>query len=87
MPEITGLRSSVYLSIDAQHLADAAGLDGVGLDVALLGEDAGDLVLEPRGGQLHVVVVGLEAVADPREQIGDRDRIGAHQLLFVSPGM
>src|SRR3954451_20385667 len=58
------------------HLADPAGLDVEVGDVALLLEDPGHLALQPRGGDLHVLVIGLERVADSVQVIGDR--VGQH---------
>src|SRR6185312_14759478 len=46
----------------------------VQLDLAhipLLGEDADDLLLELRAGQLHLVVVGAHAVANAGQQVSD----------------
>src|SRR4051794_9605216 len=58
------------LQPDPQHLADPAGLLAVVLDVALLAEHARHLQLQLRGRDVHGVVIGLEAVADPREEVG-----------------
>ena len=71
MPWMTGLRSSVYFRRHAQHATDAGGLDGVVLDVALLAQDARELRLELRGGHLDVVAVGVQAVADARQEVCD----------------
>src|SRR6478735_8347201 len=51
-------------------------------DVALLLEDAGHLHLQPRGGDLHLVVAGADRVADPGQVIGYR--VGQHLVLTSS---
>src|SRR3954451_10813620 len=56
----------------AQRLADAGGLGGEVLDVALLLEDAGHLVLELGVRHVHVLEVGLETVPNTSEEIGER---------------
>src|SRR5215218_1532982 len=61
---------------DLDHLADPAGLDAEVGDVALLLEDARHLALQPGGGDLHLLVLGQERVANPVQIIGDR--IGQH---------
>src|SRR5215217_2344090 len=58
------------------------------LDVALLLEDAGHLGLQARVRDHDVLVGGLDAVADPGQEVGDGvgHRHG-YQLDFVMPGM
>src|SRR5687768_15185118 len=56
----------------AQHAPDPGGLNFVAVDVALLLQDARDLRLQVRGGHLHVVAVGVQAVADAGEEVGYR---------------
>src|SRR3954452_11588261 len=60
------------LQADAQDLADPGGLVREVLDVALLAQHAGKLVLELGGRDVDRVVIGLEAVADAGEEIGYR---------------
>src|SRR4029453_15762136 len=54
------------------------GLDAEVRDVALLLEDAGHLALQPGGGDLHLLVLGEERVADPVQVIGYR--VGQHRF-------
>src|SRR3954453_10749186 len=61
---------------DLDHLSDAPWLDVEVRDVALLLEDAGHLTLQPRGGNLHLLVVCEQRVANSVQVIGDR--IGQH---------
>src|SRR4051794_32131998 len=68
------------LQPDAQRLTDPGGLVLVLLDVALLAQHAGELQLQLRGRHDHRVVVGLEAVADAREEIGYRVGYGRHAV-------
>src|SRR3954447_5747504 len=90
-PRHDGLAVLRVLELDADQrgrVVRRRRLGLVGLDVALLGEDAGHLALELRGGDLDDVVLGTDRVADPREVVGDR--IGhrhGYQLDFVMPGM
>src|SRR3954471_5832684 len=63
---------------DLDHLSDAPRLDVEVGDVPLLLEDAGHLSLQPRGGNLHLLVVGEQRVADAVQVIGDR--VGQHFL-------
>src|SRR5215204_5971506 len=67
-----GLAVLGVLQAHAQHAAHAGRLNGVALDVALLAQDARDLRLEVRGGHLDVVAVGVQAVADARQEVCDR---------------
>src|SRR5262245_4503515 len=77
------------LQLDDERREGFAGLHAVVLDVALLLEDAGDLLLHAggrhRGGRVQRAV----RVADPGEHVGDG--IGEHrssyQLDFVMPGI
>src|SRR5215207_4298258 len=80
------------LEADDEALAGGAGtaLDRLeGLDVALLAQDPGDLGLELGRGDLDRLVGGHDAVADPRQHVGDGvgHRHGGYQLDFVMPGM
>src|SRR3954468_22835956 len=59
-----------------------APLDVEVADVALLLEDAGELLLQLRGRHLGVVVQRLVGVADPREHVGDWVR----EHLVLLPG-
>src|SRR5262245_59026526 len=65
------------LELDPDHLADGGGLDLVTGDVALLGEDPADLLLQARGRNLHRGMVGGQSVADPGQVIGYR--VGKHR--------
>src|SRR5665811_1449251 len=60
------------LEPDPDRLADLRGAAPEVVDVALLLEDPGHLLLQPRGGNLHLVVAGADGVADPGQVIGDR---------------
>src|SRR6476469_425694 len=60
------------LEADLDLLADASRLLAEIEDVALLLEDPRHLQLQPRGGNLHLVVAGAERVADPGQVIGYR---------------
>src|SRR5215204_933139 len=62
--------------LDLDHLADPGGLDAEVGDVALLLEDARHLALQPRGGDLHLLVLGQERVANPVQIVGDG--VGQH---------
>src|SRR5215207_8107294 len=66
-----GLAVLRVLQPHAQDAAHAGRLDGEVLDVALLAQDARDLRLEVRGGHLDVVAVGVQAVADARQEVCD----------------
>src|SRR3954469_12274209 len=62
------------LERDADDLAGVVGrgrLDLVAGDVALLGEDAGHLRLQLGRRDVHRRVRRMDAVADPREEVGD----------------
>src|SRR4051794_15543056 len=62
---------------DLDHFADPARFDVEVGDVALLLEDAAHLPLQARRGNLDLLVVGEQAVADSVQVIGDR--ISKHQ--------
>src|SRR3954471_18413813 len=68
-----------------------AGLRVVALDIPLLGEDARHLGLEPRRGDLDLLVGGHDAVADAGQEVGDGighgHRSTTYQELLVMPGM
>src|SRR4051794_4826936 len=64
------------------HLADPGRLDAEVADVALLLEDAGHLALQPGCGDLDLLVLGQQSVANPVQVIGDW--IGKHRLLATS---
>src|SRR4051812_11600322 len=66
---------------DLDDLADPPGLDVEVGDVALLLEDAGHLPLQTRRGNLNLLVVGEQAVADSVQIIGDG--IGEHGVVSV----
>src|SRR3954470_16465327 len=73
---------------DLSRMVGRRRLDLVAVDVALLLEDSRHLDLELGRGDVDRLVGGLDPVADPREEVGDR--IGhrhGYQLLFVIPGM
>src|SRR5215218_9314743 len=79
------------LEADVDPVARGAALGGADLeplDVALLAQDAGHLGLQARVRDDDVLVRGLDAVADPGQEVGDRvgHRHG-YQLDFVMPGM
>src|SRR5215207_8523012 len=59
------------------------------LDVALVLEDAGDLLLDPGGRHLGCVLHRLVGVADAGQHVCDRvcQHVGSYQLDFVMPGM
>src|SRR3954453_5506825 len=66
------LAAAAVLELDHEHaVRELALLHAVVADVALLLEDARDLLLEPRGGHLDAVVQRLVGVADTREHVGD----------------
>src|SRR5262245_22583978 len=67
------LAAAAVLQLDDQHLVrQRAGLDDVeATDVPLLLEDAGDLLLQLRGGHLDAVLQRLVGVADAGEHVGD----------------
>src|SRR5215207_6560078 len=65
------------LELDPDHLADGRGLDLEAGDVALLGEDPGDVLLQPRSRDLDLGMIGGERVSKARQVIGDW--IGEHQ--------
>src|SRR5262247_4281288 len=48
------------------------------LDEALVLQDLGDANLEPRGGDVHLLVLGAARVTDTRQHVGDR--IASHGL-------
>src|SRR6266516_2953684 len=75
------------LEIDDERVEALALLDSEVLDVALLLEDAGDLLLQARGRHRRRVVHRLVGVADPREHVGNRVCMHAYQLLLVMPGI
>src|SRR5919106_3639003 len=60
------------LEADLDRLADRGRLALEAHDVPLFLKDARHLLLQPRGGDLHVVVAGAERVADPGQVIGYR---------------
>src|SRR5829696_4899563 len=63
------------LEADVDPVARGAALGGTdleALDVALLAEDTGHLGLQARVGDHDVLVGGLDAVADPGQEVGDR---------------
>src|SRR5829696_4110920 len=76
------------LETDLDRLADVGRLLVEVVDVALLLEDARHLELQPRGGDLHLVVAGAQRVADPGQVIGYRvsQHLRSHQLDLVIPG-
>src|SRR4029434_1051233 len=57
------------------------------LDEALVLQQLGDAHLEPRAGDVHLLVLGPARVADTREHVGDRIAShGPYQLAFTMPG-
>src|SRR5919198_2766761 len=66
------------LELDDQGIEALALLDAEVPDVALLLEDAGDLLLQARGRHLDVIVHRLVGVADAGEHVGDW--IGQHRI-------
>src|SRR5690606_36228243 len=72
--------------LERQDLAGTGGGHVVTVDVALFGEDSGDLFLQLRRRHRHVVVSDGDGVADPGEHV--RDRIGHHDYhdAFLTPG-
>src|SRR5215208_2169308 len=63
---------------DPDHLTHPRGLHAEVGDIALLLEDAGHLALQAGRGDVHLLVLGEERVADPVQVIGDR--VGQHQM-------
>ena len=53
------------------------------LDEALVLQDLGDPHLEPRGRNVHLLVLGAARVADARQQVGNR--IASHTAPTSSP--
>src|SRR5437899_4619204 len=70
------------LELDHERVGPLALVDAEVLDVALLLEQPGDLLLEARVGHRRRVVHRLVGVADPTEHVGNR--ISQH-LLFSCP--
>src|SRR5436190_152254 len=66
------------LELDDQGIEALALLDSEAPDVALLLQDAGDLLLQARGRHLDVLVHRLVGVADPGEHVCDG--IGQHLI-------
>src|SRR5213594_2541842 len=57
------------------------------LDEALVLQDLGDAHLEPRAGDVHLLVLGAARVANTRQHVGDRVAShGPYQLAFTMPG-
>ena len=82
------LPSDPFTITTSEDLA-VAGIEVVEAGEAGLQQDAGDLRLEVRGGHLDVVAVGVQAVADAREEVCDGvgHRHRGYQLDFVMPGI
>src|SRR5438046_6532106 len=74
------LAAAAVLEVDDERLVGAAVLDVVVANVALLLEQAGDLLLDPRVRHLHVVVERAIRVADSAEHVGN----GISQHRFFS---
>src|SRR6185295_3436668 len=68
---------------DHERLVRGAVLDVVVADVALLLEEAGDLLLHARVRHLHVVVERAVRVPDPAEHVCDW--VSQHRLLLYLP--
>src|SRR3954447_17376281 len=82
------LAAPAVLQLDDEGIEALALLDVEIRDVALLLEDAGDLLLQAGGRHLRGLVQRLVGVADAGEHVGDG--IGEHldhQLDLVMPGM
>src|SRR4051794_27954196 len=76
-PVEDALAAASVLEVDHEHaVGEVAGLDVVVPDVALLLQDAGDLLLELGVRHLGAVVQRLVGVADAREHVGDG--VGQH---------
>src|SRR5262249_23991912 len=75
------------LQLDHEGIEAFAFLDVVVRDVALLLEDASDLLLQAGGRHLGLLVQRLVGVADAREHVCDRIGQHGYQLLFVMPGI
>src|SRR5262245_32136661 len=84
------LAVAAVLQLDDERVEALAALDVEVLDVALVLEQARDLLLHAGGRHLRRLVHRLVGVADPGQHVGDR--VGLHlsspyQLLFVMPGI
>src|SRR5215210_5981359 len=69
------------LELDDERVVAFALLDPVAGDVALLLENAGDLLLQARGRHLRALVHRLVGVANAREHVGDRIRLHRSSYL------
>src|SRR5262245_11585559 len=83
------LAALAVLQDDMDGRLDALALPGEGLDVALLGEHAGEGLVHLRGRHVQLVLRRDVRVADPGEHV--RDRVGdvrpqSHHDDFVTPG-
>src|SRR5262245_32102749 len=83
------LTAAAVLELDDEQVEALALLDAVVADVALLLEQARDVLLHPRGGHRRGLLERLVGVPDAREHVGDR--IGQHGVppttsSWSSPG-
>src|SRR6185503_9326771 len=86
------LHAGAVLQEDAQHVLLVVLVDLEVRDVALVLEDAGDLHLELRGGDVDLGQLRAHPVADARDHVGDGighvhvDLPPAYQLALITPG-